>query len=156
MTTDDLRGYFERAGVGFLFAEQPDRMAEALFADLSAIEAEYQRRYGQPANLPARVQEHERVLEPFFQALAHPMSTAMRVMVLRMTEGATVLELDYRYVARDSSFLRVRILGKDGQTDTFESDDLWDAEVLRHFGMMKMHGKPILDGYYALWPAPKP
>ena len=36
-----------------------------------------------------------------------------------------------------------------GHTSRFESDDLWDAEFLRHLGLLKVSGRPVIDGYYA-------
>jgi hypothetical protein len=36
-----------------------------------------------------------------------------------------------------------------GQQLEFSSNVVWDAEVLRHLGIMTMGKKPILHGFYA-------
>jgi hypothetical protein len=55
----------------------------------------------------------------------------------------------YEYDARRRSELVVEVEFPSGEQGTFKSAELWDAEVLRHFGFMKMGGRPIIDGYYA-------
>ena len=37
-----------------------------------------------------------------------------------------------------------------GMPSKFSSNDLFDAEVLKHFGMFKLDNRPVLDGYYPL------
>lgn len=149
MTTEELRALFVRAGRGSLFDDAADRVAADIRKDIERVEAEYARRYGSKPNLMVRLCEQGDELMAFVQALAAPMSTSVRVLVLQMIAGASLVALDYRYREREESHLEIRIRMPDGKEDRFVSEDLWDTEVIRHLGTMKVGERPVLDGYFA-------
>jgi hypothetical protein len=74
----------------------------------------------------------------------------MRTMVFCVLDGASVRSLRFEYQAQESARLEISVEYDSGRSSRFESDDLWDAEALRHFGIFKMDNKPVLDGYYPL------
>ena len=94
-----------------------------------------------PADLPR--------LKPLVQTFASPMTAPIRAMVYCILDGAQVkaIRFDYRFKAR--AHLEVDVGYDSGESATFSSDDVYDSEALRHFGLMKMGKAPIIDGYYA-------
>ena len=160
MTADELRMIFSRAGAGYLFdfADDPAETDAAIRRDLASVEAEYTRRYGEKINIVERLRADENGSRAFVQALGAPMSTAMRVMVLRIIEGASLVSLDFHYRERSESHLDILIRSPDGKEERFASDDLFDADVIRHMNMFKVsvgvpgspgQPLPVLDGYSA-------
>ncbi len=70
-------------------------------------------------------------------------------MIYCLLQGAQVRSLQVNYEYCHSATLRVEVEVTPGETLPFESTELWDFEALRHFGLMKMGNKPVVDGYYS-------
>lgn len=149
--TRTLRQLFDAAGVGWALREGADAEAERFLQEMQAVEAEYARRLSEPMSSPLLDQlvEEREALTPLIQAFASPTSVPIRVMIYCILKGAEILRVRYDYERKHRSHLAIDIELPGGQTLSFESEDLWDTEVLRHFGMAKRGGRPILDGYYA-------
>jgi hypothetical protein len=90
------------------------------------------------------------VLAPLVQSFSSPMSTEIRTAIYLLLRGAELSALTYEYDRLARSRLYMRIATMDRRALEFESTELWDAEFLRHIGLMKMSGRPLVDGYYAL------
>lgn len=133
-----------------------DEDAGGLFArtldELARIEAEYGNRFGHPPcpSLAEQIDADEQRFRVLFQALASPMTTAIRTMVFCLLDGASLGPVRFEYVPHQRSHLEASVEYTDGRSSMFASDDLFDAEVLRHFGMFKLDKRPVLDGYYPL------
>lgn len=87
----------------------------------------------------------------FLQTFALTVSDEIRAMVYFITmEDADIVELKMDYVSQKSFLLKVKLELKSGKKIDFSSDSIWDAEVVRHFGVMMMSGKPIFTGYFPI------
>jgi hypothetical protein len=89
----------------------------------------------------------------FLQALASSNSPTMLVMVWRILEGMNIALLEVKYSLEEQVFvLKVKLSSPyvAGAPEEYESDDIDDAALLRHFGIMKMGKAPMFDGFYAL------
>jgi hypothetical protein len=66
-----------------------------------------------------------------------------------LLRDAWVKKVDFEFTSRQGVALHVEIEDAHGGRQSFDSNELWDAEVLRHFGLMKVGDKPVIHGYYA-------
>ena len=82
------------------------------------------------------------------QTFASPMTAPIRAMVYCILDGAQVKAIRFDS-ASGRAHLEVDVEYDSGEAATFTSDNLYDAEALRHFGLMKMGEAPVMDGYYA-------
>lgn len=149
--TRALRQLFDSAGVGWALEGDVEAEAHRHLRELEAVEAEYQRRLSTPLSprlLDQLVADSE-ALAPLIQAFASPISAPIRVMIYCILKGADVRRVRYDYEHERRSHLVIDIELPTGQALSFESEELWDAEVLRHLGMTKRGGRPVLEGYYA-------
>lgn len=149
--TRALRQLFDTAGVGWALREGADAEARRYLQEIQAVEAEYERLLSEPMSSPLLEQlvEEGEALTPLIQAFASTTSASIRVMIYCILKGAEIRRVLYDYELERRSQLIIDIELSDNRTLRFESEDLWDAEVLRHFGMTKRGGRPILEGYYA-------
>lgn len=149
--TRTLRQVFDAAGVGWALRGDADAETRRYLQEMRAVEAEHERRLSEPMSPPLLDQlvEQGEALTPLIQAFASPLSAPIRLMIYCILRGAEIRRVHYDYEHKRRSHLAIEIELPNGQTQSFESDDLWDAEVLRHFGMAKRAERPILDGYYA-------
>ena len=73
----------------------------------------------------------------------------MLAMVWRRLQGMEVGEVEMKYTLQKQFMLRVKLLSPDdGRVESYASDDIDDATVFRHLGIMKMDGRPVFDGFY--------
>ena len=97
---------------------------------------------------PERYSSNQRA---FLQTFALPVSDEIRAMVYFVTmEDADIKELKMDYVSKKTFSLRVKLELNSGKQINFNSDSIWDAEVVRHFGVMLMNNKPIFTGYFSI------
>lgn len=95
--------------------------------------------------------KHTSLVTAFLQALGATRTPQMLVMVSRILEGAEISEVQMEYRSEQSFRLRVVLATPYGEVDPpYETSDINDASLLRHFGIMKTSDKPLFDGFYAL------
>jgi hypothetical protein len=78
-------------------------------------------------------------------------SPEMLVMVWRILEGLSIQGVKMTYQERQSFELVVTLADPGGQENTLEiyrSTDIFDARLLRHFGMSSAVGRPSFNGFY--------
>ncbi|XXY51963.1 hypothetical protein WME91_12550 [Sorangium sp. So ce269] len=154
--THELASLFELSDVGWVFEyatfdEDPDDVNGRIRAEMVEVESILAK------NFPARrrgglvdeIREDVTKFKPLVQAFASPVTAAMRAMVYAVLDGADVTSIQFSYEMKKFVDLRITVEYETGEQATFSSDDGWDVEVLRHFGIMKLGGKPVIDGYYA-------
>ncbi len=75
----------------------------------------------------------------------------MLLMVWRILHGLSIREVTMNYVEQEA-FRLVVTLARPGQDDleTYSSDDINDAALLRHFGITTVDGRPLFDGFFPL------
>jgi len=125
---------------------------------LANVTTEFHRRFGDSApdlnevTLSKEVARNPLKVAAFLQALSGRGSPQMLVMVWRITiQGLEVesVQMDYHYRTRFS--LRVQLRSPSPTaSEVYESDDISDAKLLRHFGTFKSGGQPVFVGFYPL------
>ena len=79
----------------------------------------------------------------------------MRLMIWRVLAGARIASVDLKYTRLKEARLRIVLNKRPATTsenqneEVFESDNLWDFQLLQHFAMLALNGKPILEGFFA-------
>ncbi len=143
---------FEAAGVGWLFKDAREERIARLAQDIEAVQGHYEQKLSrqmQPSLLE-QLEADTSAFKPLIQAFASPMTLEMRTMIYCVLKGAAVEHVSYDYSAQSRSSLRIELeLPSSGERVSFQSDEVWDYEVLRHFGTAKKGGRPLIDGYWA-------
>ena len=114
-------------------------------------------RYGQHAALPLGL-VHEVLLhksnpvkaKAFVQALGTTQNPDMLVMTWRILMGMSIASVTMDYTLSSHFSLGVVLESPYGESEEYHSDNIDDAALLHHFGIMKMDGKPMFDGFYPL------
>lgn len=86
------------------------------------------------------------------QIMASVTSPDMLVMAWRIMKGMNIDAIQMEYEQEKSFRLRVRLVSMDNanKREEYETTDIDDAVVLRHFGIMKMNDRPVFDGFYPM------
>ena len=72
-------------------------------------------------------------------------------MTWRLLQDAQIRALDLTYRRCENFHMRIELPpGKDDVPDLYESGDITDLSLLRHVGITRVNGQPLLDGFYAL------
>lgn len=137
----------------------PERAVETLSKRLSAAERELQARLRCKEPLCSESLEAAAVGNPhkvraFLQALAASGNPTMLVMVWRILQGLSIDAVRMEYGARDSFSLTVRLARsayeEGADPEIYETRDIADAALLRHFGIAKVDGRPLFDGFFPM------
>lgn len=142
---DVLKMLLENAGVGWVFRGNEQQSLQGLLEDVRAIEAQHLARYQSKVDLLDQCRERFEDMRPFIRSLAVPMTREFRLLVLRLLMGDEIQAVQFEYELRSSAKLRIQLAGQD---QPFRSDNIWDFDVLRHMGSMKVSSRPVLHGYY--------
>ena len=137
------------AGVGWLVVDP--RNAGGLLLRLDEAAAEYSSRFRTRVDLLAACKAMPEKMQALLQNLGAGVSPSMLAMVARiLLREAAVLAVRFDYASHlDSVALHVEIYDPDQGPQSFDSTDVWDAQVLRHFGLLMIGDKPSIAGYYA-------
>jgi hypothetical protein len=105
-----------------------------------------------PESLAAEYKRNPHKVSAFLQVVGSVHTPDILVMVWRILQGMNIAELRLDYASEDTFRMTVRLRSpyEDGDDETYESEDIDDAVILRHLGVMKMDDKPIFDGFYPL------
>lgn len=147
-----LEQVLRSAGVGWLLQEDKDRKLAQVAGEISEF-CTYLLHYNlvRTVDILSEAASEPNALRPLVQLFASPTSTPIRAMAYCILRGADIRAVSFEYTLDQAVTLRIELSGlRDrGSSIAFDSDNLWDAEVLRTFGMMKRGGRPVLHGYYA-------
>lgn len=149
--TANLAQLLETSGVGWLLQQDKDVRLRQIALEIAELSGELNRRLA-PAKIDAldEMLDEPVALKPLVQMFASPTSCTMRAMVYCVLRGMDIIAIDFSYRLKQTVTLTVSVRNDvTGQELTFESDLLWDAEILRHLGIMAMGKKPVLHGFYA-------
>jgi hypothetical protein len=146
-----LADLLQTCGVGWLLTESRDERLRQIRSEIDALSAELKSRLA-PMSVDAfqEMLNEQASLKPLVQMFASPTTTEMRAMVYCVLRGMDIAEVEFAYKLKSS--VRLSIVLDDpttGQDLRFESTLIWDAEVLRHMGIMTLGKKPVLHGFYA-------
>jgi hypothetical protein len=158
MDEETLRNLFTECDVGWVFEEEGDedasKRAQQISAEMYALAQHYANTLGERRPLPEPI---DRLIlsdvarfKPLVQSFAPPLTTEIRTLIFCLLDGAHIEAIRFEYDFKQRAHLEVEV-GYDnfGGRACFRSDEVWDVEVLRHFGVFKVRGKPVIDGYYA-------
>jgi hypothetical protein len=151
MNEQQLDRVLELSDVGWVLAEDRVERAQQILLEMRQVDLYFNETFGRPLEPPVAnaILADVARLKPLVQTFASPMTTPIRTMVYCVLDGAQIkaIRFDYRFKAR--AHLEVDVEYESGENTTFTSDNVWDVEALRHFGLMKMGQAPVIDGYYA-------
>lgn len=155
MDENTLRELFARCDVGWVFegqgAEAASRRTQQILAEMNALGQKYADKVGRdPPDLIERlILSDVTRFKPLVQSFASPLTDETRAMIFCLLEGGHVKTIRFEYRRKQHARLEIEVETASGESVRFQSDELWDAEVLRHFGLAKLSGAPVIDGYYA-------
>ncbi len=138
--------------------EPRDRAIPFLIEQLTHLTAEFRKRFAHdvsfaPEQLRAEAVRNPHKIRAFLQALAASGSMDMLFMVWRILQGLSIREVAMKYVEQEV-FSLVVTLARPGQDqdnlETYSSNDINDATLLRHFGITTVDGRPLFDGFFPL------
>lgn len=138
-------------GVDWLLAEDRDARLGQIATEIAQLSDELNRRLA-PTKIDVldEMMNEPVALKPLVQMFASPTSCTMRAMVYCVLRGMEIVSIDFSYRMKQTVALAVSVHNDvTGQELTFVSDLVWDAEILRHMGIMVMGKKPVLHGFYA-------
>ncbi len=132
-----------------------DRQIPFLLERLDRVAAEYRRRIQvdvsfTPEALTAEAERNPHKVRAFLQALRATQSPEMLVMVWRILQGLSIRHVEMKYQELETFSLFVVLARPDVQQDELEeyrSRDIFDARLLREFGIGTVTERPLFAGY---------
>jgi hypothetical protein len=105
-----------------------------------------------PESLVAEYERNPHKVGAFLQVIGSVATPDILVMVWRILQGMNITELRINYLTEHTFEMAVRLSSADagGEDEVYQSQDIDDAVILRHLGVMKMNEMPIFDGFYPL------
>lgn len=159
-STSTLEQLLHECDLGWMlhrFASDPSESLAAIRDILGRTNEAARRRLGEEAPqlddtlLAAIHEKNPHKVEAFLQALASTQNPEMLVMTWRLLHDAQIDALALTYRASETFHMRIELPpGKDDTPDIYESGNITDLSLLRHIGITKVNGQPLLDGFYAL------
>jgi spore maturation protein CgeB len=102
-------------------------------------------------NLMEMFNDHPEKVRAFIQTAGSTSNPAMLVMVWRINQGWTISKVEVNYEEKIEFAMKVTLSSRyEDKYEEYCSDNIFDAVVLRHFGIACIGEKPVFDGYYAL------
>jgi hypothetical protein len=147
------------AGEGWILEWTPPRSGAINYIQqlIQSTEERGKERFGQNApeisenTIVAEYNANPEKIRAFLQALGSTQSADILLMVWRILEGMEIEDIKMEYSAQKSFNLQIRLVSPDsGSREEYRSEDIDDAAMLRHLGILKMGGKPVFDGFYPL------
>jgi hypothetical protein len=147
-------------GLGWMIEMyQPrDHAVPFLIEQLARLTGEFRSRFGYevsftPETLGAEVDRNPHKIRAFLQALGVSGNTNMLLMVWRVLQGLTIREVAMNYREQETFSLSVTLARPGEEHDELETyctNDINDAALLRHFGITTVEGRPLFDGFFPL------
>jgi hypothetical protein len=160
VATDPLEQLIRQSGEGWLidWFAPPEQALPHLRRLLERADQRAIQRFGPHGprlTVEALVHEHDRnphKVRALLQIMSSVASPDMLVMAWRIMQGMNIDAMQMEYEQGNSFRLRVRLVSMydTNQREEYQTTDIDDAVVLRHFGVMKMNDRPIFDGFYPL------
>jgi hypothetical protein len=148
---DQLARLLAAARAGWVIeGEDRESRLEGILNEVDALAGRLSALIGLSGDLLDEMEREIGALAPLAESFASPMSADIRAAVYVLLRGGELRSLTYEYDRLARSRLFLRIATWERRELEFESNELWDAEILRHLGLMKMGGRPLVDGYYAM------
>lgn len=156
---DPLEQIIRDSNEGWLidwFAPREEALAH-LRSRLTAVDDAARHRLGggalrlTPESIVQEYRTNPRKVRAFIQVLGAVETPHILLMVWRILQGFAIQAIELNYQSEQSFHMRLVLRSPYGEADEiYDSDDVDDAVVLRHFGIMKMGDAPVMDGFFAL------
>jgi hypothetical protein len=145
-------------GLGWMWGPHRDQVVPAFVEQLNKVSIEYRNRIQQDVSFSPEVLETEAARNPhkvraFLQAFAAPCSTHMLVMVWRILQGLKIWGITMTYTEEKEFSLTVTLARPENGQDTpevYQSENIFDAILLRHLGVCETNDGPLFLGFNAL------
>lgn len=148
MTTDRvkrIREALSNAGLGWLFTDEADEREYGLAEEFDEAEAFYNVRYKGKLGLLEKVESNPNLYKPFLQSIGLPVSTEMRIIIARISEGMEIKAMDFKYRNNGNSALSVE-LSEEPENAPIVAIGPWDALLLPQLGYFVNEDKLNLGG----------
>jgi hypothetical protein len=163
MTTESaviLEHLLRKHDLGWMIdlSEHREQALPALLEQLDRLSGEFRKRFGYDVSFTAEALQAEDERNPhkiaaFLQALGASGTLDMLLMVWRILQGLSIREVTMRYREQDTFSLSVTLARPEESPDQLESyhtDNIHDATLLRRFGIASVNGRPLFDGFFPL------
>jgi hypothetical protein len=135
-----------------------ERALPILLERLTGLTSEFRRRFGHdlsltPETLRAEGERNPHKIRAFLQALGVSGNPDMLLMIWRILQGLNIREVVMNYREQEAFTLSVTLARTGGERDeleTYRTDDINDAALLRNFGITTVDGRPLFDGFFPL------
>jgi hypothetical protein len=125
---------------------------------LTRLTAEFENRFHYkvsfaPEQLRAEAVRNPHKIRAFLQALAATGNMDMLLMVWRIQQGLSIRQVEMNYIELRTFSLVVTLAapGQDpDELETYSSDNIRDAALIRHFGITTSDGRPLFEGFFPL------
>ncbi len=133
-----------------------ERAIPFLLQQLDVLTAEFRSRFRDdvsfaPETLRAEAERNPHKIRAFLQALGTSASPEMLLMVWRILQGLTIHEMAMSYREQETFSLSVTLARPGEEQDgleTYRTNDINDAALLRHFGITTVDRRPLFDGFF--------
>lgn len=150
-TKNKILEIIEKGNINWILKqEEQDVLISKIFIEIKNLEFEIEQFISKKIDLCSEMSKEAISLKPLIQMFALPTSKKMKAMAYCVLRGMEIEKIEFSYVAKESIFLSLTI--KDvvnEKSHKFESNIIWDLEILKHFGMVTLNKKPLLQGFYA-------
>lgn len=126
-----------------------------LLEQLNTLTAEFRRRLGYevsfaPETLMRECERNPHKILAFLQALGVSRNPEMLLMVWRILQGLSIRELVMNYREQEAFSLVVTLAnpGHRNEVETYRSNDINDAALIRNFGITTVDRRPLFDGFF--------
>jgi hypothetical protein len=135
-----------------------ERAVPVLLERLERLTAEFRKRFRDdvsfaPESLKAEAERNPHKIRALLQALGVSGNPEMLLMVWRILQGLSVRQVSLTYREQEHFSLSVTLASqgeKQDEPETYHTNDINDAALLRHFGITTVDGKPLFDGFFPL------
>jgi hypothetical protein len=136
----------------------PEEAVPFLLKELTTLTTEYRNRFRYdvsfaPETLLAEAARNPHKIRAFLQALGVSRNPEMLLMVWRILQGLSIREVAMHYLEQKEFRLSVTLAEAEGgqeKVETYSSDNIRDANLVRFFGITTVDGQPLFDGFFPL------
>lgn len=146
---ENIAHALEQSGCSWVLSmSDRDSLLHVTARELADFLAEYKRRFATGATpdpfalLDANPSKGTAFFRTFVGAT---ISVAMRVLVWRLLVGEEIDSLVIQYHRGQAAQIRIVMRG---DSEPYESNSLWDFQVIRNLGLLSIDGMPFFDGYF--------
>ena len=135
-----------------------ERAVPFLLEELDGLTDEFQKRFRHevsfaPETLKAEAERNPHKVRAFLQALGVSRNPDMLLMVWRILQGLSIREVVMNYREQEAFSLSVTLARrgeKQDELETYRTNDINDAALLRHLGITTVDRRPLFDGFLPL------